>query len=150
MRVFAILPKNFRPPEFLVWYLELYDRDSSQKPPLIADVIFVLVLTVVGIFAPLVAPHDPVGIDISEAKIAPVPFGDNLTWSHPLGTDILGQDILSRMVYGLRIAVFFGVLALLLATVSSKVLLWAAAMSSVFKNTEQLPPSITTTVGMIG
>jgi len=77
-----------------------------KTPTVIAGVIFVLLMTLVGIFAPLLAPHDPLGINILDAKIAPVPFGDNWTWSHPLGTDILGQDMLSRLIYALSLAVF--------------------------------------------
>ena len=71
-----------------------------------------VVLLVCSIFAPWLAPHDPFDIDILEAKLAPVYFGDNWTWSHPLGTDILGQDMLSRLIYGARTAMFISLIAL--------------------------------------
>ncbi len=71
-----------------------------------------VVLLACSIFAPLLAPHDPTGINILDAKLAPVYFGDNWTWSHPLGTDILGQDMLSRLIYGARTAMFISLVAL--------------------------------------
>ena len=77
--------------------------------PKTPTVIFVLVMTMAGIFAPLVAPHDPTEISMLDAQLAP---GEDLTYL--LGTDIMGRDMLSRLIYGYRFAVFFGVLALLL------------------------------------
>ena len=70
------------------------------------------VLLACSAFAPLLAPHDPKGIAILEAKLPPVPFGDDWTWSHPLGTDVLGQDMLSRLIYGARTAVLISLVAL--------------------------------------
>ena len=64
-------------------------------------------MLVCAIFAPLLAPHDPTKISILDAKLAP---GEN--WSYPLGTDVLGQDMLSRLIYGARTAVFIGMVAL--------------------------------------
>ncbi len=67
----------------------------------------VALLLVCAIFAPLLAPHDPTEISILDAKLSP---GEN--WSYPLGTDVLGQDMLSRLIYGARTAVFIGMVAL--------------------------------------
>ena len=71
------------------------------------SIVIVAVLLVCAILAPLLAPHDPMEISILEAKIAP---GE--TWTYPLGTDVLGQDMLSRLIYGARTAVFIGMVAL--------------------------------------
>ena len=101
-----------------------------------AGVIIVLVMTLVGIFAPLLAPHDPTDLNVRE-RMTP-PFS---TTKFPLGTDMLGRDMMSRLIYGHRTVVVFGVLPLLLGTVISLVLVWLGAMSSVFKRTGQLPPS---------
>ena len=105
-----------------------------KTPTVIAGVIFVLVMTMAGIFAPLVAPHDPTEISMLDAQLAP---GEDLTYL--LGTDIMGRDMLSRLIYGYRFEVFFGVLALLLGAVSSLVLVRVAARSSVYHGTGQLP-----------
>ena len=64
-------------------------------------------LLICALFAPLLAPHDPQEINILDAKLAP---GEN--WSYPLGTDKLGQDMLSRLIFGARTALFIGLVAL--------------------------------------
>ncbi len=82
-------------------------RQARQAQlPWIALTIMVLLL-VCAVFAPLLAPHDPMEVSILEAKIAP---GEDLTY--PLGTDILGQDMLSRLIYGARTAVLISMIAL--------------------------------------
>ena len=58
-------------------------------------------------FAPLLAPHDPTDIDIVNSRIGP---GETMTY--PLGTDIMGRDILSRLIHGARTSVFIGLVAL--------------------------------------
>jgi peptide/nickel transport system ATP-binding protein len=63
----------------------------------IAGVIFLIVVIVAAIFAPLVAPHPPNAQDINAINSAP-------SWSHWLGTDDLGRDILSRLIWGARIS----------------------------------------------
>ena len=55
-----------------------------------------------AIAAPLLAPHDPVASDFSASLKPPGTPG------HPLGTDQLGRDLLSRVLYGARIALFIG------------------------------------------
>ena len=54
-------------------------------------------LMVSAIFAPLLAPYDPMEISLMDARIAPFK-----TLTHPLGTDMLGRDILSRLIFGAR------------------------------------------------
>jgi peptide/nickel transport system permease protein len=66
-----------------------------------------LILLVCAIFAPLLAPHDPTLISMLDAKLAP---GDNP--AYPLGTDIMGRDMLSRLIYGARTSVFISLVAL--------------------------------------
>ncbi|HEU5323836.1 MAG TPA: ABC transporter permease [Methylomirabilota bacterium] len=63
--------------------------------------------------APWLAPHDPYRQAVS-ARLAP-PIWDGGSWSHPLGTDPLGRDILSRIVYGARVSISAGALAVLLS-----------------------------------
>jgi peptide/nickel transport system permease protein len=65
------------------------------------------ILLVCAVFAPLLAPHDPTLISMLDAKIAP---GEG--WTHPLGTDIMGRDMLSRLIYGARTSVFISLIAL--------------------------------------
>ena len=59
------------------------------------------ILVVCSAFAPLLAPHDPTDLNVKERKTAPA-----TNWEFPLGTDMLGRDMLSRLIYGARTSVF--------------------------------------------
>ena len=65
------------------------------------------VLLICAVFAPLLAPHDPTDPDVVNKKLAP---GED--WTFPLGTDVLGRDMLSRLIYGARTALFIGLVSL--------------------------------------
>lgn len=70
--------------------------------------LFVLVaIILMAVLAPLLAPHDPYHQDLSKRLMDPFwyPGGG---WEHPLGTDGLGRDYLSRLLYGSRIALIIG------------------------------------------
>ena len=55
-----------------------------------------------AIAAPWLAPHDPLRTDFSQSLSPPGAPG------HPLGTDQLGRDVLARMLFGARLALFIG------------------------------------------
>jgi len=61
-----------------------------------------LTLVITGVFADLLATHDPNFIDLA-ARLQP-PVFDGGSWAHPLGTDSLGRDIYSRLLHGARIS----------------------------------------------
>ena len=67
----------------------------------------VVVLLICSVFAPLLTPYDPGRTSILDSRMAP---GDSL--SHPLGTDVLGRDVLARLIYGARTAMFISLVAL--------------------------------------
>ena len=71
----------------------------------------VLALVVVAIFAPLLAPYDPISQNLRERLLPP------LTAGHPLGTDDFGRDILSRLIIGSRITLFIILLVAVTAPV---------------------------------
>jgi ABC-type dipeptide/oligopeptide/nickel transport system permease subunit len=78
---------------------------------MIGFTLFVLI-TVTAIFAPVVAPHDPLKQNLRAAKQPPA-WQEGGSWEQPLGTDTLGRDMLSRIIYGTRVSLtvgFFGVL----------------------------------------
>ena len=84
----------------------------SFKTDMVAifSVAVLLCLTLVSLLAPLIAPYDPfdaMNIDIMNAELAPawLPAGDA---SFLLGTDIQGRDLLSTMIYGLRLSILIG------------------------------------------
>ena len=66
-----------------------------------AGALIVLVLFVVAFLAPVIAPHDPSAIDASRVLASP-------SLEHPLGTDGIGRDVLSRMIYGARVSLLVG------------------------------------------
>jgi ABC-type dipeptide/oligopeptide/nickel transport system permease subunit len=71
---------------------------------------FLLLLVLTAVFAPLLAPHDPLTQDLRNALASP-------SRSHLLGTDSLGRDILSRLVYASRISLYAAFLAVTIAAV---------------------------------
>ena len=78
--------------------------------------LIVLFVAVIAIFAPWIAPHDPNDQDLFGNLLPPAwdAMGDPL---YPLGTDSLGRDILSHLIYGARVAMVVAVLASLGAMV---------------------------------
>ena len=63
-----------------------------------------------AVFAPLFAPHDPVEQDLMLQYVPPF-WDERAEPGYPLGTDNLGRDILSRLIYGARVALFVAVTA---------------------------------------
>jgi peptide/nickel transport system permease protein len=67
-----------------------------------------LSILVVALLAPWLAPHDPYAQDLANRLIPPL-WDEAGGWLHPLGTDQLGRDYLSRLIYGSRISLLIGV-----------------------------------------
>jgi peptide/nickel transport system permease protein len=70
----------------------------------------VAIFVVVALLAPLIAPHDPYAQDLSRRLLPPV-WDAKGTWEYLLGTDHLGRDYLSRLLYGTRVSIMIGVAA---------------------------------------
>jgi len=77
-----------------------------------AAVLLVIVLS--ALFAPLLAPHDPLVVDIRH-RLSPPAWMAGGTTEHLLGTDQVGRDLLSRVIYGGRISLVVGVSAVILS-----------------------------------
>jgi len=77
----------------------------------------VLMLLIVGVAAaaPWIAPYSPVEVDIRH-RLAPPAWMDRGTPDHVLGTDQIGRDLLSRMIYGGRVSLLIGVAAVLVSS----------------------------------
>jgi len=77
----------------------------------------VLMLLIVGVSAaaPWIAPYSPVEVDIRH-RLAPPAWMDRGTPDHVLGTDQIGRDLLSRMIYGGRVSLLIGVAAVLVSS----------------------------------
>lgn len=82
---------------------------------LLIGAVVLIVLSLVAVFAPLLAPHDPYAQSLMNRMEPPVFMGG--TWEHPLGTDHLGRDYLSRLIYGARVSLLIGAVAALISGV---------------------------------
>ena len=74
----------------------------------------VLAAVLIALSAPLIAPHDPYYQDLLNRLVPPV-WDSRGSWEHILGTDHLGRDYLSRLIYGARISLLIGVGAALIS-----------------------------------
>ena len=88
--------------------------DALRGLPYLWVSILLTVLVIPGIFAPLIAPHDPLDGDLGRRLKPPVWYAEG-SWEHILGTDRQGRDQLSRLIYGSRIALFVSLTALLIS-----------------------------------
>ena len=80
----------------------------SRKLVLLGSIVIAL-LVIAAIFAPLLAPFDPYEQNLGKELLRP-------SLEHPLGTDPLGRDLLSRVIYGSRNSLMVGIVALGIAS----------------------------------
>jgi peptide/nickel transport system permease protein len=85
-------------------------RRLRRRPMAVAGLTIATLFVLAALFAPLIAPYDPADTDFSAVLQAP-------SAAHVMGTDDLGRDTFSRVVYGARASLEAGVLATLLALV---------------------------------
>ncbi|MCR4394208.1 MAG: ABC transporter permease [Dehalococcoidales bacterium] len=71
---------------------------------------FIVLEIIVAIFAPLIAPYDPIKTDLDSRLLQP-------SWDHLLGTDSAGRDLFSRVIYGARTSLVIGISAVSISTV---------------------------------
>lgn len=83
-------------------------RQIQRNRMALAGVVIVVFMFLLASFAPLYN-HDPGAIDIAQRLMPP-------GWGHPLGTDDLGRDVLARILYGARISLLVGFVAVGIAT----------------------------------
>ena len=89
---------------------ELMKRRAKSHLGFILGGSVVLFALLVAIFAPLLAPADPYDQDLTRRLIDPI-WGAKGTWDHPLGTDALGRDYLSRIMFGSQVSLMIGFFA---------------------------------------
>lgn len=91
----------------------LLKRLSRRPTFLIAFTVFMLI-ALMAIFAPVIAPQDPYAASLVNRLVPPM-WEDGGSAAHPFGTDGLGRDYLSRMIYGARTSLVIGISSVLLA-----------------------------------
>jgi len=116
-------------------------KDEFRKSTLAQlGVIIVLLIVTTAVFAPFIAPHNPTKQNLERSNLPPLGFSTtenastsemvdgemtivteketvNATAAHPLGTDSLGRDVLSRVIYGARTSFVVGLLGMAIAAV---------------------------------
>jgi dipeptide transport system permease protein len=88
---------------------------SENRGAVIGFWVFVL-LIFIALLAPLVAPHAP-NAQYRDAVLVPPVWEEGGRWAYLLGTDAVGRDMLSRLVYGARFSLFIGVVVTSIALV---------------------------------
>jgi len=75
------------------------------------SIYVIAIFVLAAILAPILAPHDPIAIgDVMATRF------QSPSWAHPFGTDEFGRDLFSRALFGARVSLSVGILAMLLAT----------------------------------
>ena len=80
-----------------------------------AGLAVIVLMAFAAIFAPLIAPYDPLTVDYGAMLATP-------SWEHWIGTDSFGRDVLSRIIYGSRTALAVGFLASFLGSTGGAVI----------------------------
>lgn len=84
-------------------------RRFLKHPTGMTGAVIVVLLLVFAVFGQALAPYDPTAMAFGDEFAPP-------SWEHPFGTDDFGRDILSRVLYGARISLLVGVIAVSIAT----------------------------------
>ncbi len=95
---------------------QIVRRRMLRHKGLLFGCAVLLGVALMALLAPAIAPYDPYHQDLTRRLIPPV-WAEEGTWAHPLGTDNLGRDYLSRLVYGSRISLLIGISVMAIAAV---------------------------------
>lgn len=90
-------------------------KNRVKQVPII-PLIIILACIIMAIFADFIALHSPLETNLS-ARLRPPIFQEGGSWSYPLGTDAIGRDLLSRIIFGARISLITALGALSLGAV---------------------------------
>lgn len=85
-------------------------RRLRRSPSAMIGLTIVVIFMGAGLLAPWIAPHDPLRPDFARAREGP-------SWDSPLGRDELGRDIFSRIIYGARISLWIGFIAVVIGVI---------------------------------
>ncbi|MGN6305417.1 MAG: ABC transporter permease subunit [Mesorhizobium sp.] len=89
----------------------------SENKGAVIGLWFFVALVVVALLAPLIAPHEPYQ-QYRDAVLVPPVWQDGGRWEFLLGTDAVGRDILSRLLFGARYSLFIGIVVTTIALVA--------------------------------
>ena len=113
-------------------YWQTVGRRFMQQKVAVAAALVVLVLLVLAVFGPWLAPMDPYQSSILK-RLKPIGFP-----GHLLGTDELGRDLLSRLIVGTRLSLFIGITPVICAFVIGSVIGITAGYAGGWVNTSMM------------
>ena len=97
-------------------FVEFWHYFAMNRGAVVGLLVFVL-LVVVALFAPLIAPHPP-NEQFRDALLTPPSWAEGGSTEFLLGTDAVGRDMLSRLIHGARYSLFIGFVVVLFALIS--------------------------------
>lgn len=86
-----------------------------KSGPAITGTVMLCIFILIALFPSLIAPHDPSHQDLG-IRLLPVLGMEGSQKAYPLGTDMFGRDVLSNIIYGVRISLVVGILCVLLSS----------------------------------
>jgi peptide/nickel transport system permease protein len=89
---------------------------QARRYPMVPLAILMFLLVIPAVFAPLVAPYDPLKGSLAQ-RLRPPIWQQGGSIDHPLGTDKLGRDMLSRIIYGARVSLMVSLVAIVVGGV---------------------------------
>jgi peptide/nickel transport system permease protein len=84
---------------------------QAKRYPVVPLILLTFLLVIPAVFAPLVAPYDPLKGSLGN-RLKPPVWQEGGSINYPLGTDKLGRDILSRIIYGARVSLMVSLAAI--------------------------------------
>ncbi len=102
------------------------DHLSGMPPSILISAIWIVFMILVAVLADVIAPYDYKHMDLLD-RLRPPIWLENGVWSHPLGTDDLGRDVLSRIIFSIRISLFVALMGTFIGAVLGTSLGFAAA-----------------------
>ena len=110
----AVLDRPMEPPGPL---REFWQGFAANRGALLALIVFVLI-ALASLFAPLLAPYDPIE-QYRDALLTPPMWANGGSARFILGTDDIGRDVLSRLLYGARLSLMIGFVAVFASAIAS-------------------------------
>jgi dipeptide transport system permease protein len=120
--VAVALPRAPAPPGRLLSFW----RSFRENRGAVLGLFVVAIIVLIAIFANFLAPHSPIEQFRDFTKLPPI-WNKGGNWQFPLGTDALGRDMLSRIMYGSRISLFIGLSVMAVSMITGIFLGLAAA-----------------------
>jgi peptide/nickel transport system permease protein len=105
----ALVQTNIAPQRYSTFWLDAWRRLRRNRQALLGFAML-LFIVLVAVTAPIIAPYDPIKVNLRGQFIPP-------TLQHPFGTDFYGRDVLSRVMFGLQISLVIGLIPSFIAIV---------------------------------